>query len=400
MSDSARLKDLIASVLILILPVIPAFGQLNPGGLIDFEIRKGGADSSPLLNQTPNDKLNIFTPTIRIFGSAGLSDRWFLEVALQSDYYEGDSLSPVFFSAVNLNWFLKENSDLMLTIGRFFTPYGRYSRLILSSDNPFVNLPLSHSWYLPADPVRGYYEGMLDYDKVSGQSMIYQRMYSQGLMLSNSAAGNRFRFELAATLSPASGRTDLGNHNRISVTGRAEASPAIWADMGISFSYGPYMRRSELNSALSERQFREFSQTMAGADLSFSYLYYMLALDLNYSRWTAPYITDAGVVENDDLILPVWHAGAELHGRFSFLPGAYAALRYEILRPSELRSTTYAPPGQNPDWATEVNRVEIVAGYRIERNIILKLSYQTSALPGAAWEIDDDVVAFQISALF
>ncbi|MEX0929184.1 MAG: hypothetical protein WDZ53_07235, partial [Balneolales bacterium] len=110
------MKKLLSPVLVLCFPIL-LHAQLIVGGLVDVEFRKGQLDSSPVLNQTPNDKLNIYTPYIRLFGLGVISDQWFAEMGLQADYYQGDALSPVFFSLININWLPLSDSEFMISAG-------------------------------------------------------------------------------------------------------------------------------------------------------------------------------------------------------------------------------------------------------------------------------------------
>ena len=64
-----------------------ALAQIQFGGLLDLELRKGGADSSPYINQTPGDKLSLYTPNIRLFiGSNNLTKK--IKSKLSNRYLE------------------------------------------------------------------------------------------------------------------------------------------------------------------------------------------------------------------------------------------------------------------------------------------------------------------------
>lgn len=52
---------------IIFIPLNVSHAQIQLGGLADFEIRKGGSESSMYVNQTPNGKWAVYTPAVRLF---------------------------------------------------------------------------------------------------------------------------------------------------------------------------------------------------------------------------------------------------------------------------------------------------------------------------------------------
>lgn len=387
------MKKLILLFLIISIPSI-SDAQVFIGGLADFELRNGQYDSAPYINQTPNRNLSIYTPNLRLFGLGIISDRWFLETALQSDYYEGETLSSPFFSLLNINWMPKDDSTLMLTAGRFVTPYGLQAERLLSSENPFVHLPLSHAFNVGVDRKSGVFSDGIDYDSdgMRGQSMVYQRGYSQGVMISNSLSDNQLRYEVAATIAPASSFFEYGQHGVPSLIARIGYTPYIWLDIGASFSYGSFMQRDELNEEFTRNELQSFRQTMIGTDLSFSYLYYSLGVEVNYSRWSVPDYEYMGVVfPNPEP--EVWHLSMELRTNLKNLPGSYTGIRAEVLRPKKLRQDD-----EYFRFGEEVDRIELVAGYRIQRNVLAKASYLISATRPE--NFGANVLALQLSVGF
>lgn len=389
-------------ILILLGGVSYASAQVSFGGLLDAEIRKGEADSSPYVNQTPNGKWNIYTPYIRIFANGVISDHWFVSAALQADYYEGDELSPVFFSVINANWFPFDEGDFQVTIGRFVTPYGAYEDRILSSENPFVHLPLTHASGLAINKKLGVLPSGVSYDEITGMTMVYQRMYSQGIRISNTVGESKwFNYKLAATLSSASSNFEIGEHDYPAATGRIRFNPATWSSIGLSFSIGPFMVHDRVNTALSDSDLASYRQTLLGTDLKFSYHYYTLLLDLNWSRWSAPYVTPDGLVLDDELQAEATHFSAEGIIDFPFMVGGYAAVRYEALLAGDLVDMIpggYSSNQERSFWTYDRHRLEVATGYKLSRNIIVKLSYLHSTDSGP--DLQDDVIALQSSITF
>jgi hypothetical protein len=369
-----------------------AFGQINIGGLADFELRKGGADSDPTVNQTPNDKWLIYTPSIRLFINAPISDNWFVSGALQSDYYTG-SRSEIFFSSFNINWVPAEN--FKITAGRFTTPFGRTDELLLSSNNPFVHLPLSHVWNMPVNQQRGYFFGESSYDGVPGQSLVYRRMYSQGVKLTGATENERLQYELAATLTGVSSYTDVGEQNLPALIGRMELRPVIWNKTGVSFGRGAYLLDDPINDVLSDKERAGYRQTIVSAHTEFSYSYYQLLFQYTFNRWDSPWIDPDGQLVQEHLDNDVVHYLGKFKMRFPFWIGGYGAIRYERYIPKEL---TLDPLDITGKPTPDKDRFEFVAGYKVNRNILLKVSYLFSKNKGM--ELEDDVFAIQLSTSF
>ncbi len=377
-----------------------AVGQVHIGGLADFEIRKGGSDSSPYVNQTPDENWSVYTPYLRLFLGGDISDKWFVSAALQADYYDGKHLSPVFFSVMNINYLPISNSDFTITAGRFVTPYGAYSNRVLSSDNPFVHLPLSHASGLPISKIRGTLYSQVDYgDDITGLTMVYQRMYTQGIMFRNRLGDSGWlRYNLAATLAAASSHFEYGEHAVPAFTGRIVLQPVIWGSLGFSLSHGSYLKRDDINMSLSDSELAGYKQTLFGSDVELSYHYFTFLASYNWSKWEAPYMDSVGTslsrVWDDEV--QVHHLSSELVMDFPFLPGAHAGIRVERLTSGDLKNSqsTY----NYEQWTYDRDRIEFTTGFKLERNIILKASYLYSTNSGT--ELDDNVFTLQLSAGF
>lgn len=383
----------LTALFILIITPFTVNSQVLVGGLADFEIRKGQSGSSQIVNQTPNGNLNLLIPSVRLFGIGVLSEKWFLEATLQSDTYFNE-LSPIYFSLLNVNWLPVKDSDFMVTVGRFVMPYGRHPDQILSSENLFVNLPLSYTFHFGIDKNSGIVSGDL-YTSTSERraaSMIYRGGYSQGLLISNQTNNQKLLYELAMSMSPVSVFAEVGEHDIPSFIGRIQYSPIIWLNAGISASYGPFMQRSPENEFLSRSELNSFRQTMIGGSIELSWLYYTLAVDVNYSHWSVPdHISNWMLFSNPTP--KIWHYSTEFSSRLPFLPGGYAAVRYEIFVPEKIwQDQNYFR------FADEAERAELVFGYKLNRQVTAKAGYSFYTIkPGPS---DADVLTFQLSVGF
>lgn len=390
--------------------------QVAISGLVDFELRVGGEDSSPYINQTPNSNLSLYTPNVRLFFSSNLSEQWFMNAVLQSDHYKGEALSTPFFSLLNINWAPSFDSDFVATAGRFVTPYGSYSKRFLSNVNPFVHLPLSHAARFPVSNRFGHLkQGVTNPSEIkslygegeSGLNMIYPRMYSQGLKVSHSIGGDNkwLSFDVAATLAPASSHFDYGQHDQPSWVGRLVFHPVIWAELGVSYSQGTFLYEDEANDSLLVYDISSYEQILKGADLTFNYRYYTLLVEWNQSYWKAP-LYDPDTSTSDARRTgkaTADHISAEFIYDLPFLVGSYAAIRVEKMFEGEI--DTYTRDSNNvksnastDPWVYDRQRFELAAGYKLQRNVLLKASY---LLSDDDWpDYDDNVFTIQLSVLF
>ncbi|MDR9419759.1 hypothetical protein [Gracilimonas sp.] len=373
-------------------------GQIQIGGLADFELRMGEEDSSPYVNETPTDGLSLYTPYVRLFINSGISEKWFVNSVLQADYYNSKSLNNPFFSVLNLNYTPDAESNLTFTAGRFVTPYGTYSKRILSSQNPFVHLPLTHASGLPVSKRLGFLSYEYSDSQIpreaypegdTGLTMVYQRMYTQGLKVSGTVGEDQWlNYNIAATLAPASSHFEYAEYDTPAIIGRVILRPAVWAELGVSYSSGAFMKEDSAYDSLQANDLSSYDQNLFGADLTFSYRYYTLIFEYNHSTWEAP-------LYNENESLPsaeasVSHFSSEFIVDFPFLVGGYAGLRYEQLNSGNI--STYQ------QWTYDRERIEIVYGHKLDRNVTLKTSYLISNDDGPG--LKDNVFALQLSVLF
>jgi hypothetical protein len=388
--------------------VPPASAQVRLGGLVDLEIRRAGSDSSPVINQTPAEDWTLYTPNIRLFMKGDISDQWFVSAALQADYYYGPHLSTPFFSVLNVNWIPDPQKSMMLTAGRFVTPFAGYSDLLLSSQNKFVHLPLAMAQNVSVDKYRGYFTGHPSYSGTAGMSMLYQRMYSQGIKWEGGSLKDQgIAYQLAATLASVSSYTEYGQHTRPNLIGTLTAQPVIWNKFGISVNFGPFMERSAANEVIPDDRFSRYNQLAIGAFTEFSYHYFVLRLAGIWNRWYAPWTSPSGTYLYDDINVSLGHWMSQLTYRFPFWVGGYAGLRVEQLVEGQLSSENgllIPPPTINgyldlpEDWLHDTTRMEAVIGYKLDRTITLKASYMYSHNEHGDWA--DNVFSLQLSAGF
>ncbi len=88
---------------------------------------------------------------------------------------------------------------------------------------------------------------------------------------------------------------------------------------------------------------------------------------------------------------PLSAVSTSTEGRYKIRPGLYAAARYDHLGFSRITSATDTLP-----WEAPVQRVEVGGGYSIQRNLLLKFSYQVDRRDGGVLRRSAKMAAAQL----
>jgi hypothetical protein len=145
---------------------------------------------------------------------------------------------------------------------------------------------------------------------------------------------------------------------------RVEVSPAAGLVVGSSFSRGNFLDRG-VAAQVSGATNRGFDQRAHGLDVEYSRDHWLVRGDAVLSRWHVPFIETSF----DPVTLDAF--AASLEGRYSILPGMYAAVRAEHLTFSRI-----AGASGRLAWDAPVTRVEVGGGYYLQRNLIVRVSLQ------------------------
>lgn len=396
-------KKLISLLPIVLFSVIlhnQSHAQTMFGGLAEIELRKGQADSSPYLNQTPNDNWVVFTPRIRLFFLADISEQWYFQGAVQADHYYSNNLSAPLVVMANLNWEPDFSDYFTLTAGSFPTPFGSYADRIHQHDNYFIQLPIMYSRSLPVSRTSGLFgEGYLDSYELS---LLYRRGYSQGIMFQwQDSQRQAFDIRIAGSVTPVSGYGSHSWYERPSIIVRANFTPAVWLNTGVSFSNGPFMTPDEnVRTLLPGTNFENYQQTIVSAYFEISYHYFRFLGEYGWNSWNV-----LGAGEDNQLIEGPFNANsvfglAELQYNFSFYPGMYSAIRADWIIPQSLNQTAGNLYGGDPAdfWAKDVYRYEVVAGIKLNRQLTLKTSYLLT--DNTLLKLSDNVFTVQLAVVF
>jgi len=129
----------------------------------------------------------------------------------------------------------------------------------------------------------------------------------------------------------------------------------------------------------------DLAQTTWGGDVEYSHAYYLVRAEAIVSAWRVPMVK--APVIND----PLRAVSTSFEGRYKLAPGLYAAARVDHVGFSELAGSAATVP-----WDAPVTRVEIGSGYSIQRNLLLKISYQRNTRDGGVLQQVEHLGAGQI----
>jgi hypothetical protein len=293
--------------------------------------------------------------------------------------------------------------DFDIQVGRVPPTFGAFARRTYANDNPLIGYPLAYQYLTSLRP-----------DAVPASADELLRKRSLGWLV-NYSLGNTgtaegvplvsaFRWDtgvqahatvgmVSATAAVTAGTLSNplfsdDNHGR-QVAGRLELRPIAGLILGTSLARGAFVSQLAARAAVGEGHDGDFTQTAWGGDAEYSRAHYLLRFETIVSRWEMPIAVPPPT--QVALQTPLGAASASLEGRYKLRPDLYVAARYDHLGFSDQTGARDTVP-----WEAPVTRVEIGAGYSIQRNLLLKGSFQHNARDGGVLQKISNLVATQL----
>jgi len=263
-------------------------------------------------------------------------------------------------------------------IGRLPPTFGAFAGRAYSPDNPLVGYPLAYQYLtslrpdaIPANAdellaMRG--RGWLSSYSLGNASR------DNGVPLAEAVRGDTgIQAKWANEVVSATGSVTTGtlanplladDNGGRQIAGRFTVKPVVGLILGASASRGAFVDSNAADAAKANDQNR-FTQAAWGADAEYSRGYYLIRFETILSQWTLP-PWNAPLIDR-----PVRAAAFSIEGKYKIIPGLYAAARFDHLGFSTLTGSA----GPN-SWEAPVKRLEMGGGYSLQRNLILKASYQ------------------------
>ncbi len=257
--------------------------------------------------------------------------------------------------------------------------FGAFSRRAYGADNPLIGFPLGYQYLtslrpdaLPAtadDLLRMRGRGWLTAYPIGNVAANHGVPLMDGLRYQTGVEAHAGSQPIEASVAVTSGSLSVpgvqAHAGGVQIAGRISYEPVPRLRIGASASRGRFASQSLVESLGEQAAAAPNDQTAVGADVEYSYGYWVLRSEAIWSSWripalAAPFIRD-----------PLRALAVYVEGRYRLRPGLYLAGRVDRLDFSNLTGTAGTEP-----WDAPVRRVEAGGGYSLSRNLLLKVVYQ------------------------
>ena len=159
--------------------------------------------------------------------------------------------------------------------------------------------------------------------------------------------------------------------------------------LGTSLARGPFISDAASRASVGAGPDAEFTQTAWGGDAEYSRDHYLLRLETIGSRWQMPIA--APPPSQIALQSPLAALAISVEGRYKLRPDFYVAARYDHLGFSDITGAAGTLP-----WDAPVTRMEIGGGFSLQRNLLLKGSFQHDSRDGGVLQRVAPLLAVQM----
>jgi hypothetical protein len=272
-----------------------------------------------------------------------------------------------------------------IQIGRVPPTFGAFARRTYAADTFLIGYPLAYQYLtsLRPDAVPASADELL---KMRGRGWLASYSIgnvtpSHGVPLVSAftwdtgvqvhAATDRVEATASVTAGTLANPLFQDDNSGKQIAGRVAWQPVVGLILGTSAARGPFVSETAARGAVGGGNESRFTQTAWGADVEYSRDYYLVRFEAIVSDWTMP------IVRPPTLDLPLRAVSTSIEGRYKIRPGLYAAARVDHLGFSDITGSTLTE-----SWDAPVSRVEVGGGYSIQRNLVLKVSYQYDSRAG------------------
>jgi hypothetical protein len=310
-----------------------------------------------------------------------------------------------------------------IQVGRVPPTFGAFARRTYAGDNPLIGYPLGYQYMttMRADALAADVDELLrrrslgwlfSYsvgEKAAGGGLALVSAFRWDTGVQVHATAGMLNATAAVTAGTVSNPLFHDDNSGRQVAGRVELRPVAGLVAGASLARGPFLGRAAVRSAdivrasdgllrnrpvfqppqpppqppepcvivpigqadasgggsLIDGHEKEFTQTAWGADLEYSRAHYLIRLETIGSAWRLPAVCAPALPRSLGAV------STAIESRYKLRPRLYVASRFDYLGFSEVTGAKGTLP-----WDAPVKRIEIGAGYSIQRNLLLKISHQ------------------------
>jgi len=373
-------------------PVTFGDGRVTLGGDISATY---GSEDPGFFNYTDYEHSALRTLRIDVSASVNAGDHVSVLAELRTENF--DNFLPYALYVRYRPW---SDRDVSVSVGRVPPTFGAYPRRSYGADNPLIGYPLGYQYLttirpdaLPANAdelLRKRGNGWLvrysigDPAFAPGVPLASAFRWDTGVQFH---AGNDIvRGTMAVTTGTLANPLFTDDNDGRQFAGRVELRPMPGLIVGGSLSRGLFPTTDAVRAAIAKgARDGSFTQSAWGTDVEYSAGYLLMRFESIASRWRLP------IVDPVAADLPVSSVSTSVEGRYKILPGLYVAARVDRLVFSDLAGTTQTLP-----WDANVGRIEIGAGLSLQRNVLLKTSYQHNSRDGGTLPHVENLGAVQV----
>lgn len=285
----------------------------------------------------------------------------------------GETLHPYGMYARIRPWVSKRFD---IQIGRVPPTFGAFGRGGYGSGNMLIGYPLAYQYLtslrtdaMPAtttDLLRMRGRGWLvDYPlgnpaRAPGLPMVNSSHWDTGIQVHG--LNGPLEWTGAVTAGSLSNpRVDDDNGGR-QLAGRAIVRPITGLALGMSIARGAFMSRTLRDVVAAGANIDDATQRAVGIDAEYSAGRFIGRGEVLWSRWTLPAPFNGGPLDANSMLA---------EARYRVIPGVHVAARAE-----HLGFSTIAAGPVREAWDGPVTRYELGAGWALQRNVMIKGSWQ------------------------
>lgn len=365
-----------------------AFAQVQLGGQLDVVIRNN--DALDYSNKTFALYSNYDFYRARIFLDAQPADN----VSVFTQILVDNGEFNIYAAYIRLTFL--ENL-LNFNVGLIPNTVGIWGPRTYSDKNPFIGVPLVYVYHTSfaksgLNPTSSAYTTSADKiislkgngALLRGLPMLYDACWNYGLEIFGNY--NNIDWSLAALSGSVSLPGEQPAKDLPQFTGRVTYYPSAELNVTLSSYIGPYLT-DEIIDGLNDttglkKSVNDFVNQGAGVSIVYSKEYFEIFSEGFYSSWDHPFLGKLSAYS------------AYVDFKYKLAPQWYAAARGEIMRFSDIKGSS-----GSTQWDYPLNRFELVVGYKLNRNVILKLDGQFTRYPDRE-SLNDAIYALQISTTF
>ena len=331
-------------------------------GTLDLEYYHLDQPTSGLIDTKLHD---LFNPRLTLFLDAQFGPHLYAFVQSRADrgIDPADKGARMRLDEYALRFTPWDDGRMSVQIGKFAPVIGNWMSRHLSWDNPFVTAPIPYDYVTAIsdievakskpDFIAGQSSGSYEYNPI-----IWSAAYGTGV----SVSGQLGKFEYAAEAKNAAlssrpeswDATDTGLDHP-TVNARVGIRPNHLWRLGVSASYGPYMRKETEPALPSGRGIGDYHQMLLGQDISFEWHHLQIWAEVYESRFQVPNVGNADTL------------AYYLEVKYKFTPELFGALRWNQQLFSDL--------SDGSAWGRDVWRMDAAIGYRFTAHTQLKLQH-------------------------